>query len=143
MTADPVEIASLVLAASYWLAMAIPLVLVIRVRAPASLLARAGILLFISAAAMSLTVVCCWYALDLALLDMLSELDRNGDGILGDAEQASWSARESARYALFVDDGARNLFALYVYPVFSLTYSAIVVGGWILFTIWRDNRDRV
>ena len=142
MTAGTVEIASLVLAASYWLAMAIPLVLVARVRTPESRLVRAGILLFASSALMSLTVIGCWYALDLALLDLLRELDRNGDGLWSDAERATWSALERERYALVVDDGARNLFALYVYPVFSLTWSAIVVGGWILFEIWRDNRDR-
>lgn len=142
MTAGVVEIASLALAASYWLALAIPFVLVFKVRAPESRLVRAGVLLFASAAAMSLTVVCCWYALDFALLDLLRELDRNGDGVWSDAERATWSAREHARFALVVDDGARNLFALYVYPVFSLTYSAIVVGGWMLFGVWRDNRDQ-
>jgi hypothetical protein len=140
VTADPVEILSLVLAASYWLALAIPIILVIKVRTPRSPLPRAGILLFVSAAAMSLTVICCWYALDLALLDLLQDLDRNGDGVWSDAERATLSARERAQYELLVDDGARNLFALYVYPIFSLTYSSVVVGGWMLFTVWRDSQ---
>jgi hypothetical protein len=142
VTADPVGILSLVLAASYWLAPAIPIVLVVKLRTPRSPLPRAGILLFASAAAMSLAVICCWYALDIALLDLLEDLDRNGDGVLSDAERAAWSERERAQYELFVDDGARNLFALYVYPVFSLTYSAVVVGGWMLFTVWRDSQGR-
>lgn len=134
---DIVEIASLGLAASYWLALAIPFLLAIRVRVPESPLPRAGILLFVSAAAMSLMVFGFWYALDLALAEFLQDLDRNGDGVWSDAEKATWSERERAQFEFAIDDGARNLFALYVYPVFSLTWSAIVIGGWMLFTAWR------
>lgn len=138
LTIDLVEIAFRGLAASYWLALAIPFILAIKVRVPESPLPRAGVLVFGSAAAMSLAVIAVWYALDLVLIEFLQDLDRDGDGVWSEAEEATWSARERAHYELAIDDGARNLFALYVYPVFSLTYSAIVIGGWMLFTAWRE-----
>lgn len=132
-----VDIASFLLNAGYFVALAIPFLLPVVVRRPAALLPRAALLLFGSAAAMSLTVICLWWFLDNALVDHLQALDRNGDGIWSESEQASWSERERAYYQLALDDGARNLFALYVYPLFSLTYSVVVVGGWLLFIVFR------
>jgi len=134
-----IEFASHALTAGYFLALAIPIVLVLKVRRPAALLPRAVLLLFGSAVIMSLTVICLWWFLDDALTDHLQALDRNGDGIWSESEENSWSERERAYYQLALDDGARNLFALYVYPVFSLTYSAIVIGGWMLFIVFRRN----
>ncbi|HKJ53917.1 MAG TPA: hypothetical protein VKB27_20665 [Gammaproteobacteria bacterium] len=132
-----IEFASHALTAGYLLALAIPIMLVARVRRPAALLPRTVLLLFGSAAIMSLLVISLWWFLDDALTDQLQALDRNGDGTWSESEQDSWSERERAYYRLALDDGARNLFALYVYPVFSLTYSAIVIGGWMLFGIYR------
>jgi hypothetical protein len=136
-----IEIASHALTAGYFLALAIPVLLVFGVRRPVALLPRAVLLLFGSAAIMSLTVICLWWFLDHALTDQLPALDRNGDGNWSQSEQASWSERERACYELALDDGARNLFALYVYPVFSLTYSTIVIGGWMLFVVLRRSDD--
>ena len=132
-----IEIASYALTAGYFLALAIPLLLVFVVRRPAALLPRAALLLFGSAAAMSLLVICLWWFLDDALIEQLQALDRNGDGIWSESEEAALSESERAWYQLALDDGARNLFALYVYPVFSLTYSTIVIGGWLLVTVYR------
>ncbi|MGD8841821.1 MAG: hypothetical protein PVI70_19590 [Gammaproteobacteria bacterium] len=132
-----IEIASFALTAGYFLALAIPFLLLFAVRRPAALLPRAALLLFGSAAAMSLLVICLWWYLDDALIDYLRVLDRNGDGIWSESEVASFSESERAWYQLALDDGARNLFALYVYPVFSLTYSTVVIGGWLLFIVFR------
>lgn len=132
-----IEILSAALTAGYFLAMAIPPAMVFAVRRPTALLPRALILVFGSAAAMALLVVCLWWLLDAALIEHLQSLDRDGDGSWSSAEESGWSDRERAHFQMAFADGARNLFALYVYPVFALTYSLIVVGLWLLFSAWR------
>lgn len=132
-----IEILSTALTAGYFIAMAIPPAMVFSVRRPAALLPRALLLVFGSAAAMALLVACLWWLLDEALIEHLQSLDRDGDGSWSAAEESGWSERERAYFEMAFADGARNLFALYVYPVFALTYSVIVVGLWLLLSAWR------
>ena len=77
---------------------------------------------------MSIIVVAAWYILDLALDSHLNALDRDGDTIFSKQEQSTWSKRDWQFYDFAIGDGGRNVFAVFVFPVFAACYSFIIIA---------------
>lgn len=82
----------------------------------------------LSAFIMATLVIAAWYSLDLALEQHLSTLDKDGDSVWTEEEQRSWSETDWRYYHLAIGDGGRNVFAVFVFPIFSVIYPALVFG---------------
>jgi hypothetical protein len=56
----------------------------------------------------------------------IAPLDRNGDGFWTPDEEATWSERDQKNLSGYMGDGGRNVFAAFVFPIFSILYSFVV-----------------
>ncbi len=77
---------------------------------------------------MSGLVIIRWYCYDLYLEYQISFLDRDGDGIWSNIEQASWSQEERKYHDKYFADGGRNVFAIFMFPIFSFVYSILTIS---------------
>jgi len=92
--------------------------------------------IFLSVIIMSSVVILRWYSYDLYLDYQVSFLDRDGDGIWSNIEQATWSNKEKEYHHLYFSDGGRNVFAIFMFPIFSLMYSILSTTiYWIILKI--------
>lgn len=57
----------------------------------------------------------------------IAPLDRNGDGFWTPDEEATWTEQDHKNMRAYIGDGGRNVFAVFVFPIFSLLYSFLVV----------------
>ena len=77
---------------------------------------------------MSLTVVTLWLTYDLYLAYKLDLLDINGDGTWSNKEMESWTEEDHNNLKRYYGDGGRNVFAVFIFPIFALVYSFLVTA---------------
>lgn len=84
--------------------------------------------IFISFFIMSSIAILRWYGYDLYIDYQISFLDYDGDGVWSSLEQSTWSDEENKYRDIYFNDGGRNVFALVIFPIFSLFYSIIIIS---------------
>lgn len=94
-----------------------------------------------SALLMTSTVVYTWLNFEVKLEEKVAVLDRDGDGSWSKEEKATWTLEEKSDLDVFMGDGGRNVFAAIIFPIFSVVYSALVVGiYWLISIIWNRKK---
>jgi hypothetical protein len=87
---------------------------------------------------MSTIVIFRWYIYDLYLDYQVSFLDRDNDGMWSGVEQETWSEEEIKYYNAHFADGGRNVFAIFMFPIFSFIYSTLSISiYWIILKVRR------
>ncbi|NQD36872.1 hypothetical protein HPT27_07520 [Permianibacter sp. IMCC34836] len=89
--------------------------------------ARLVISALLSAAFMSGVVIVNWFGYDFYLEQRIAPLDRNGDGIWTPEEEATWTEEDRKALSAHLSDGGRNVFSVFIFPIFSVVYSCIAV----------------
>ena len=95
----------------------------------------------LSSVLMSSTVIATWLVFDWRLEKKIAVLDRDGDGFWSPDEEASWTEEERHNMEVYIGDGGRNVFAVIIYPVFSVAYSFIVVGVYWFVSVFKKRRE--
>jgi hypothetical protein len=95
----------------------------------------------VSSVLMSSVVITQWLGYDLYLDHKVEMLDRNGDGFWSAEETLTWSISEQRYVDSYIGDGGRNVFAVIIFPVFSLVYSLLASLLYLL-VAWLLSRRR-
>ena len=91
----------------------------------------------ISATIMSGAVVVNWKVSDWYIDSKVALMDRDGDGFYSKEEESTWSPQERQYMEIHIGDGARNVFALIIFPMFSMLYSLVVsLAYWVVVGVW-------
>ena len=77
---------------------------------------------------MVITVLALWFGYDCYLSYKMSLLDTNSDGIWSNQEMESWTEDDHNTMNRYYGDGGRNVFAVFIFPIFSLVYSLFVTA---------------
>lgn len=99
----------------------------------------------LSVVAMYLAIVVPLGNLNHQLDSIVRSLDRDGDGLISQAEMATWTEQEKRANEMWVGDGARNVFGYLVAPIFATAYTATIFGvfyfGYWLVRKFRNRAD--
>ena len=89
---------------------------------------------------MAVTVFALWLGYDLYLSYKMGLLDIDGDGIWSNQEMESWTEEDHNIMKRYYGDGGRNVFAVFIFPIFSLAYSLLVtVVYWLVANKFGKN----
>ena len=94
----------------------------------------------ISWVVMAITVFALWLGYDLYLSYKLELLDIDGDGSWSNKEMETWTEEDHNTMKRYFGDGGRNVFAVFIFPIFSLVYSLLVTAMyWLIANKIRKN----
>lgn len=110
------------------LTLVIPLITTALVRKRLSGAAAFLCIVVVSSLAIYGLIVAQWWTHNGYLEQQIAPLDRDGDGFWSDAEKATWTEQDHRHMAAYIGDGGRNVFALWVAPVWALLYSTVVAA---------------
>jgi len=94
----------------------------------------------VSALIMSFVVIVRWLGYDWYLEQQIAPLDRNSDGFWTLDEEATWTEQDFKNMSIYIGDGGGNVFAIFIYPAFSLLYSTLIVSLYWLVNLIQFKR---
>lgn len=87
----------------------------------------------VSWGSMVITVCVLWLGYDLYLSYKTALLDIDGNGMWSNQEMESWTKDDHNTLNRHIGDGGRNVFALFIFPIFSFAYSLMItVVYWLI-----------
>ena len=134
---SPFQIYSILL---FGLTLYIPIYVFMKIRNNFNGLALFTFSIFLSVILMSTIMILRWWFYDLYLDYQISFLDLDHNGIWTPEETATWSTKEKGIYHAYFADGGRNVFAIFMFPIFSVFYSLISITIYGLYTKRKNNK---